>query len=189
MKKILTVILVAVMLITPVLAHEDNANAGTVPKTVAVPVIDGVKDALYDNGLLVPVRNGHSATPDGGLGGGADAWLLWDDEHLYVFMHIDLAGPTLLPDDYDSRVKFKAQWELTTVEVLIDFSNVADAGSNVCQFRLDDRGFPNVTIGSGTGYFDMNAYTQFMDNSMSDYVPTDADLEKGFASIPNFPGL
>jgi len=28
-----------------------------------------------------------------------------------------------------------------------------------------------------------------MDNSMSDYVPTDADLEKGFASIPNFPGL
>ena len=42
---------------------------------------------------------------------------------------------------------------------------------------------------SGTGYFDMNAYTQFMDQSMTDYVPTDADLEKGFASIPNFPGL
>jgi len=42
---------------------------------------------------------------------------------------------------------------------------------------------------SGTGYFDMLAYTQFMENSMSDYVPTDADLEKGFASIPKFPGL
>jgi len=42
---------------------------------------------------------------------------------------------------------------------------------------------------SGTGYFDMNAYTQFLDNTMTDYVPTDADLEKGFASIPKFPGL
>jgi len=42
---------------------------------------------------------------------------------------------------------------------------------------------------SGTGYFDMNAYAQFMDNTMTDYIPTDADLEKGFASIPKFPGI
>ena len=42
---------------------------------------------------------------------------------------------------------------------------------------------------SGTGYFDMNAYTQFMDNTMTDYVPTDADLRKGFATIPKFPGI
>ena len=42
---------------------------------------------------------------------------------------------------------------------------------------------------SGTGYFDMLAYTQYMDATMSDYVPTDADLEKGFATIPKFPGL
>jgi tryptophan synthase beta chain len=42
---------------------------------------------------------------------------------------------------------------------------------------------------SGTGYFDMSAYTQFMDGTMNDYIPTDADLEKGFASIPKFPGL
>ena len=38
---------------------------------------------------------------------------------------------------------------------------------------------------SGTGYFDMLAYMQFMDQTMTDYVPTDADLEKGFASIPS----
>ena len=42
---------------------------------------------------------------------------------------------------------------------------------------------------SGTGYFDMLAYMQFMDNTMTDYVPTDADLEKGFATIPDFPGI
>ena len=42
---------------------------------------------------------------------------------------------------------------------------------------------------SGTGYFDMNAYTQFMDKTMTDHIPDDADLEKGFAYIPNFPGI
>lgn len=38
---------------------------------------------------------------------------------------------------------------------------------------------------TGTGYFDMSAYKQYNDGTMTDYVPTDADLKKGFASIPN----
>lgn len=38
---------------------------------------------------------------------------------------------------------------------------------------------------TGTGYFDMVAYQKFNDGEMSDYIPTDADLEKGFAGLPN----
>lgn len=37
---------------------------------------------------------------------------------------------------------------------------------------------------TGTGYFDMAAYMAFNAGTMQDYVPTDADLEKGFATIP-----
>ncbi len=37
---------------------------------------------------------------------------------------------------------------------------------------------------TGTGYFDMTAYESFNDGRMSDYIPTDEDLAKGFASIP-----
>ena len=37
---------------------------------------------------------------------------------------------------------------------------------------------------SGTGYFDMNAYTQYNDGVMTDYIPTDEDLEKSFATLP-----
>lgn len=37
---------------------------------------------------------------------------------------------------------------------------------------------------TGTGYFDMNAYTSFIEGTMSDYIPTDADLEKGFSQLP-----
>ena len=38
---------------------------------------------------------------------------------------------------------------------------------------------------TGTGYFDMTAYTSYMEHTMSDYIPTDADLQPGFDSLPN----
>ena len=41
---------------------------------------------------------------------------------------------------------------------------------------------------TGTGYFDMVAYGKFNDGEMSDYIPTDEDLEKGFAGLPQVPG-
>ena len=41
---------------------------------------------------------------------------------------------------------------------------------------------------TGTGYFDMVAYEKFHDGQMSDYIPTDADLQKGFDGIHRFPG-
>ena len=37
---------------------------------------------------------------------------------------------------------------------------------------------------TGTGYFDMTAYESFNNGKMTDYIPTDEDLEKGFAGIP-----
>ena len=38
---------------------------------------------------------------------------------------------------------------------------------------------------TGTGYFDMVAYQKFNDGEMGDYIPTDAELEKSFATLPN----
>ena len=37
---------------------------------------------------------------------------------------------------------------------------------------------------TGTGYFDMVAYEKFHNGQMSDYIPTDADLQVGFDGIP-----
>ena len=37
---------------------------------------------------------------------------------------------------------------------------------------------------TGTGYFDMVAYGKFNDGQMGDYIPTDADLARGFAGLP-----
>ena len=37
---------------------------------------------------------------------------------------------------------------------------------------------------TGTGYFDMVAYGSYNDGEMGDHIPTDADLERGFAGLP-----
>ena len=37
---------------------------------------------------------------------------------------------------------------------------------------------------TGPGYFDMVGYEKFHNGEMSDYIPTEEDLAKGFAGIP-----
>ena len=37
---------------------------------------------------------------------------------------------------------------------------------------------------TGTGYFDMVAYEKFHNGEMSDYIPSDEDLQAGFDGIP-----
>lgn len=38
---------------------------------------------------------------------------------------------------------------------------------------------------TGTGYFDLVAYKRFNDGELDDYIPTDEDLAKGFAGLPD----
>lgn len=42
---------------------------------------------------------------------------------------------------------------------------------------------------SGTGYFDMSAYSSYLDGSMTDYIPTDEDLQSGFDMLPRIDGI
>ena len=43
----------------------------------------------------------------------------------------------------------------------------------------------NIVFGlTGTGYFDMKAYESFNDGKMTDYIPSDEELAKGFAELP-----
>lgn len=42
---------------------------------------------------------------------------------------------------------------------------------------------------TGTGYFDMVAYDRFNRGEMEDHVPSDEELEAGFATIPSVPGV
>lgn len=37
---------------------------------------------------------------------------------------------------------------------------------------------------TGTGYFDMVAYQKYNDGEMGDYIPTDEELAKSLADLP-----
>ena len=39
---------------------------------------------------------------------------------------------------------------------------------------------------TGTGYFDMVAYEKFHNGEMGDYIPTDEELQAGFAGLPKW---
>ena len=41
---------------------------------------------------------------------------------------------------------------------------------------------------TGTGYFDLTAYQQFNDGTMTDSIPTDEDIAASLAKVPQFPG-
>ena len=42
---------------------------------------------------------------------------------------------------------------------------------------------------TGTGYFDMTAYSAYLDGSMSDYIPTDEELAESLKTLPTVPGV
>lgn len=42
---------------------------------------------------------------------------------------------------------------------------------------------------TGTGYFDMQAYMQYHSGKITDYIPTDEDLQVGFDALPKIPGI
>lgn len=42
---------------------------------------------------------------------------------------------------------------------------------------------------TGTGYFDMTAYSSYLEGRMKDYIPSDEDLQKGFDSLPVILGI
>lgn len=42
---------------------------------------------------------------------------------------------------------------------------------------------------TGTGYFDMMAYNAYLEGKMTDYIPTDDDLQIGFSQLPKIPGI
>lgn len=42
---------------------------------------------------------------------------------------------------------------------------------------------------TGTGYFDMTAYAAYMEKRMTDYIPTDEELQASFDKLPKIPGI
>jgi len=83
---------------------------------------------------------------------------------------------------------FKAATEFARVEGILP----APESSHAIKVAIDEAikcketgEAKNIVFGlTGTGYFDMYAYQKFNDGQMSDYIPTDEELDKSLSQLP-----
>lgn len=145
MKKILSlstvVLLLFAILVTPVLAHKDNASYGDVPKSADAITIDGSKDAVYDKGLVLTVDLDKLYGDDGCPAHGT-AWLLWQDGFIYIYAEVN--DPYIMPvADYADESG--QPWMTDSLEAFLDPDNNLD-GDEFDQFRIDAYGWRSFEL-------------------------------------------
>lgn len=83
---------------------------------------------------------------------------------------------------------FKAAEEFARIEGILPAPESAHAIKAAIDeaLKCKETGEPkNILFGlTGTGYFDMVAYGQYNDGIMSDYIPTDEDIQKCIEKLP-----
>ena len=93
---------------------------------------------------------------------------------------------------YEQTEVFEAATEFARCEGILpapESSHAIKAAIDEARKCIETGEEKTIVMGlTGTGYFDLKAYEQYNDGTMTDYVPTDEDLAKGFAGIPQFPG-
>ena len=143
----------------------EATNLGTVPHFETAPTLDGVKDDVYSDGVIIPVDSVVRGI-DTGLN--AEASVLFSNGYLYVFM--DVNDPDLVIPDAG---RSKNPWDYENVELFIDFSGnaVSDSAgvdrdylSSAMQFRVDASGYQSV---------------YFRDNNNDTYMPCGDGIQAG----------
>jgi tryptophan synthase beta chain len=92
---------------------------------------------------------------------------------------------------YEQTEVFTAAEQFARIEGILpapESSHAIKAAMDEAEICRETGEAKTIVFGlTGTGYFDLTAYQQFNDGVMTDSIPTDADLEKGFATIPKQP--
>lgn len=109
-------------------------------------------------------------------------------------------SPTLSQLYHDGYMEARAVEQTEVFEAAVEFARVegilpAPESSHAIKAAIDEAikcketgEEKTIVFGlTGTGYFDLYAYQKYNDGIMSDYIPSDDDLQKGFAGIPDIP--
>ena len=130
-KKRLAMVIVLMMLFTlaiPVAAKEPN---GTIGKYT--PVIDAVKDPVYDQSFSFNIFDQNNANKGEGWWStygdmetvvDANVWFLWDDAFLYAF--VDVLLPEVLDRGKDFITDESNPWEANSVELWVLWTDLDD---------------------------------------------------------------
>jgi len=143
-----------------------------------------------DTGMVTPLAKmytlGATFTPSSNHAGGLRyhgmAPIL---SQLYYDGYIDEARAVAQTDVFDAATMFaKHEGNLPAPESAHAIRVAVDEALK-CKETGEEK---TILFGlSGTGYFDLGAYMQYNDGTMTDHIPTDEELERGFAAIPDVP--
>ncbi len=136
MKKLFSAILAGLLMATTVAASDIGEQKGIVPQIAeGIIQVDGVKDAAYDEALVVDINQYLIGDEDNAAT--AKAYMLWAKGAFYFLAEVkdaDVVIPT-------SEVQNDKPWETDSVEMFFDFGN--EHADLVQQFRVDCSGFPS----------------------------------------------
>lgn len=152
MKKLALVLamVLCVCMCSSAFAHSINKSIGEVPQYSGEIVIDGVKEDIYNYGLIyvadqeVPGTSETPVTPVASIGATAKLYSLYNGTVLYYF--VEVADPTVTPHNTDVKL-FRNE----CLEIAWDFTNAALTEDGRMKFMIPaDGAIASETRGSIT---------------------------------------
>jgi len=131
----IAILLVGSLMAMPVFAHP-NASYGDVPMSADEIIIDGIKDAVYEQGLRLELYRQWEGYGDPETDTRGTAWLLWREGYLYIFAEITQG---YLQDVFEAEGRQSGEpWMTDSLEIFIDPMH---EGENSEQYRVDAWGY------------------------------------------------
>ncbi len=130
MKKLFVLLLSVMMVaaIVPVHAITKNGILGDVPQYKGTITIDGKKDAIYDKGLILDVKEGRDQDRSESTG---KLYFLHDGAALYIIFEGKSAYPL---GDYNPANVNSNSYKTTALEVMIDWTNAATSNAQTKKY-------------------------------------------------------
>ncbi len=138
MKKIVSLMLVLAMTFAlglSITAFPAAGELGTAPAAASAPAVDGAKDSLYDDALVVPIDKNLSPTMPFTEAYGT-AYFVHHDEMLYAY--IEVSDEDFFVDENAAKA-----WYMDCVEICINEKN-SDSKYDIMQYRIDAKGYPSI---------------------------------------------
>ncbi len=150
MKKLLAILMLIAILAIPtaIPIAAVGENAGAVPLTADAISVDGMKDKIYDKGLIFPLDKQFASDPVCDSVG--TAYVLRDETTLYIF--VEITGEKYYkPLDEFEYYEARNAWFGDGVELSLNRYNNGDMDYDTYDYRISVYGIPSVL----PGYFDV----------------------------------
>ena len=151
----------------PAFAHVDGGKLGDVPGTGTAVAVDGIKDAIYAEGLTAEIKHekGDAGKPVEATG---IVTMLCTNGFLYVFFEVndaDIVEP-------DPELQKSSPWRTDSCEVFVNEKNSASE-NDVVQYRVDCSGWPCTYTRTGVAAYGPAAAGKYFESA-------EVDTAKGY---------